>query len=761
MAAFALGAFAACNAAWSAPGDQPVGMLGFTAEGASSERALERQFDERLHPTELRDWMKRLSSGANHVGAPHNRENAEFVLQQFRHWGWDAQIETFDVLYPTLKHHSLELMAPKKFVASLTEPPVRGDESSARADSMSPYLAYGADGSVVADLIYANYGMPEDYKELARRGIDVRGKIVITRYGHGWRGLKPKLAYERGAVGCLIYSDPKDDGYSEGDVYPKGGWRPAEGVQRGSVVDMSVYPGDPLTPGVGATPGAKRLTIAQATTVLKIPVMPISYADAQPLLAALEGPVAPQEWRGALPLTYHLGPGPAKVHMAIESDWGLKRLYDVIARIPGAESPDEWVIRGNHRDGWTFGAWDPLSGHVAMMAEAKAIGDLLKSGWKPRRTLVYASWDGEEAGLVGSTEWVETHADELQRHAVLYVNSDTNARGFLNAGGSHSLQRLVNEVAANVMDAETGVSTQERLRARMLAARYERGTTEQTDGTGPTGLEAGDLPINALGSGSDYTPFLHHLGIMSLNIEFGGEADQVGVYHSNYDTFEHYVRFGDPTFAYGIAEAQTVGRVILRVADADVLPMQFTGVVNTIDAYLSELHRLTDRKRKTAASLAKLLDQNVFTLAADPTRVVLPPEREPAVPYIEFAALDNALVRLKKSAKAYDDAYAKLASGSVKLRPLESQGLNEMLRGLERELTNARGLPAREWYKHLIYAPGLLTGYGVKTLPGVLEAIESNRWDEANQYIVITAAALGTYCDRLDKATVLLARERH
>ncbi|HVY83072.1 MAG TPA: transferrin receptor-like dimerization domain-containing protein [Steroidobacteraceae bacterium] len=747
-------ALISCAAAAASTPEAPS-MIGFTAAGAASEAALEQRFDSTLDPAQLRDWLKQMSSEANQVGAPHNKQNAEFVAAQLRSWGWSAEIEQFDVLYPTLKHHTLELVAPTKFVASLTEPPVEGDATSARSDAMPPYHAYGADGDVTADLVYVNYGMPDDYKDLARRGIDVKGKIVIARYGAGWRGLKPKLAWEHGAVGCLIYSDPADDGYSEGDVYPKGGWRPSEGVQRGSVADMPVYAGDPLTPGVGATKNAKRLPRSLAKSILKIPVMPISYADAQPLLAALAGPVAPGRWRGALPITYHIGPGPAKVHLAIESDWSLKPLYDVIAKIPGAESPDEWVIRGNHRDGWVFGAWDPLSGHVAMLAEAQAIGALLKTGWKPKRTLVYASWDGEEPGLLGSTEWAEAHAAELQRKAVLYINSDTNTRGFLNACGAHSLQRLLNEVAASVRDPETGVSAQERLRARILVQGYEKGASEELKKIAKKAAAGGDLPIGALGSGSDYTPFLQHLGVASLAIEYGGEADQNGVYHSKYDTFEHYVRFGDPTFAYGIAEAQTAGRTVLRMANADVLPHQFGGFAETVSGYVDEIHQLADEKRRKSEELAQLLERKAFQLAADPTRVVQPPEREPEVPYLDLAPLDNAVTRLKKSARAYDEAQAKALAGNLSAG--KRKELNALLQGIEQTLTDARGLPGREWYKHLIYAPGLLTGYGVKTVPGVREAIEDNRWDEANQYATITANALAAYSDRLDKAVALLS----
>jgi N-acetylated-alpha-linked acidic dipeptidase len=749
LAASSLVCSAALAAAFS--GSSPGGPLfGFTADESRTQESVERRFDSGLNPADLSAWLKNLSSEANHVGSPHDEANAEFVRDELRQWGWDAQIEVFYVLYPTLKRHTLELVAPTKFTASLEESPVAGDATSSRTDGMGPYNVYGADGDVTGELVYVNYGMPGDYKDLARRGIDVKGKIAITRYGGGWRGLKPKLAYEHGAIACIIYSDPQNDGYAQGDVYPKGGLRPADGVQRGSVADAPIYPGDPLTPGVGATKNAKRLPISEAKTLMKIPVIPISYGDAQPLLAALAGPVAPAAWRGALPITYHIGPGPAKVHLAISSDWGQKPLYDVIARIPGSQKPDEWIVRGNHRDGWVFGAWDPLSGQVDMMAEAKAIGALLKSGWRPKRTLVYASWDGEEAGLLGSTEWAETHADELQHKAVLYLNSDTISRGFLSAGGSHSLQHLVNDVAAGVEDPETGVTSEERLRARMLVDGYEQGASIPAAG--------GDLAIEALGSGSDFTPFLEHLGIASLSIEYGGESGPPGFYHSKYDSFDYYVRFGDPGFVYGIAESETVGHLILRVADADVLPLQFAAFADAVDGYVRELHDLTDRKRKAAEKLGKLLDQNAFTLASDPTHPMLAPVRDPEVPSLDLAPLDNVAARLKKSAVAYDDLYTQLGSGTSKLTPARSQELDELLRGMEGTLLYAHGLPGRDWYKHLIYAPGLYTGYGVKTLPGVREAIEQNHWDEVHQYVVLTAAALTAYCDRLDHAATLLGR---
>jgi N-acetylated-alpha-linked acidic dipeptidase len=744
----------------AAPTDQVSSgsMLGFSAAGALDEQATERRFDADLNAAELREWMRTMSSAPNQVGSLHDKANAEFMLQKFREWGWDASIETFSVLYPTPRHLSLQLIAPKQFSAKLAEPAIKDDATSGNtADALPPYNVYGADGDVSAELVYVNYGMPDDYKDLDRRAISVMGKIVIARYRGGWRGLKPKLAYQHGAIGCLIYSDPRDDGYFQGDPYPQGGWRPADGVQRGSVADIPIYSGDPLTPGVGATADAQRLPLSEATTLMKIPVLPISYADAQPLLAALGGPVAPESWRGALPLTYHIGPGPAKVHLQVQSEWSLKPIYDVIARIAGSELPDEWVVRGNHHDGWVFGAWDPLSGNSALMAEAKAIGDLLRSGWRPRRTLVYASWDGEEPGLLGSTEWVETHALELKRHAVVYVNSDTNARGFFEADGSHSLQRLVNQVSAGIHDPETDGSVQARQRAKLRVDAYQNPThNEEVKRLGQAAASAADVPIGALGSGSDFTPFLQHLGIATLDLSYGGEGDTEGIYHSVYDSLDHYLRFGDPGFVYGIAEAQTVGHTVLRIADAEVLPLQFSDAAEAFDGYLHELHKLAYDQGEHAQILAELRQARAFELASDPTRPVGPPASEADVPYLNFAALDDAMSHMKRSARAYDAALADAAARGATLAAAQRGQLDTLLAGLEQALTSDEGLPGRPWYRHLIYAPGLYTGYGAKTMPGVREAIEQGHWDEALQYIGITARAIDGYCDRLDAATALL-----
>jgi N-acetylated-alpha-linked acidic dipeptidase len=735
---------------------QGKSLLGFTADGSKQQQSLEQKFDAQLSASEMRDWLKQMAGGPNQVGSPHDKANADFMLAKFKEWGWDAHIETFDVLYPTPKEEAVELVAPTRFKAALHEPPVKGDSTSGLPGALPPYNVYGADGDVTAPLVYVNYGMPDDYKELARRGVDVKGKIVIVRYGGGWRGLKPELAHEHGAVGCLIYSDPRDDGYFEGDTYPQGGWRPPEGVQRGSVAKMQMYPGDPTTPGFGSTPDAKPLAIKDAKTILKIPVLPISYADATPLLKALGGQVAPENWRGALPITYHIGAGPAKVHLLVKSDWTRKPVYDVIATLKGSTAPEQWIVRGNHHDGWVFGAWDPLSGMIAELGEAKALGALYKQGWRPKRTIVYASWDGEEPGLLGSTEWAETHAKELQQKAVLYLNSDTNARGFLGAGGSHSLQHLVNQAAADVNDPEKNVSVQERMRAHLLVEAADKNAEDETKAMAKIAEEGGDVPIEALGSGSDYSAFLEHLGLASLNLGFGGEDDDNGIYHSRYDSFDHFDRFGDPGFKYEVALAQVAGRIVMRTADAEVVPMRFGDFSGTLDRYVGELHKLVNDTKKATDRQHKLLAMHAYELDSDPTRPVGPPARDSDVPDIDLTPLDDAAKKLKASAQAYEAAYNAHAANGLQIPAGQLQQINVLMASMEQRLTDPNGLPGREWFKHMIYAPGMLTGYDVKTVPGVREALEARRWGEANKYAAVTAKVLDGYRAQLDKLTAML-----
>src|SRR5690349_7736907 len=584
----ALLASAAGLALSPAPAD--TSLRGFFPQSTQAERDLEARFKAMPDAARMRAAMQRLSARPHHVGSPYDKENAEWILNEFKSYGWDAHIENFDVLFPTPVERVVEMVAPTQFKASLQETALPSDPTSnQQAEQLPSYNAYSVDGDVTGPLVFVNYGVPADYEELEQRGISVKGAIVIAKYGGSWRGIKPKVAAEHGAVGCLIYSDPRDDGFGGGDVFPNGPMRPAQGVQRGSVADMPTYPGDPLTPGVGATKSAKRLSVADAPTITKIPVLPISYGDAQPMLAALGGPLAPPAWRGGLPITYRLGAGPARVHLRVKSNWSLKTLYDVIARLPGTTEADQWVIRGNHHDAWVNGAQDPISGLVAELEEARALGALYKQGWHPKRTIIYAAWDGEEPGLLGSTEWVESHADELMAHAVAYFNSDTNERGYLGIAGSHSLEKFMNGVAMDVDDPESGVSSWKRIRANRIL----NGSPEVRRDA----REREDLRIGALGSGSDYSSFIDHLGVASLNLGYDGEDDG-GIYHSIYDDFYWFTHFSDTSFVYGRALAQAVGTAVMRLADADVLPFVFTNLAATTRRYVDELQQLRDARAK-------------------------------------------------------------------------------------------------------------------------------------------------------------------
>ncbi|MFL5600779.1 MAG: M28 family metallopeptidase [Gemmatimonadaceae bacterium] len=711
------------------PADTP--LRGFFPQSVQRELDLETRFKAMPEPARMRDAMQRLSARPHHVGSPYDKENAEWILGQFKSYGWDAHIENFDVLFPTPVERVVELVAPTTFKASLQETPIPADPTSnQQAEQLPSYNAYSVDGDVTGPLVFVNYGVPADYEELEQRGISVKGAIVIAKYGGSWRGIKPKVAAEHGAIGCLIYSDPRDDGYAGGDVFPNGPMRPAQGVQRGSVADMPVYPGDPLTPGVGATKNAKRLTVAQAPTITKIPVLPISYGDAQPLLAALGGPLAPASWRGGLPITYRLGAGPAKVHMRVRSDWSLKTLYDVIAKLPGTTEADQWVIRGNHHDAWVNGAEDPISGLVAELEEARALGALYKQGWRPKRTIIYAAWDGEEPGLLGSTEWVEAHADELKAHAVAYLNSDTNGRGYLGMSGSHSLEKFINGVAMDVEDPESGVSSWKRVQASRLLNATSESRSEIRD--------RDDLHIGALGSGSDYSPFIDHLGIASLNLGYGGEDDG-GIYHSIYDDFYWFTHFSDTAFVYERALAQAAGIAVLRLANADLLPFAFTNLAETVQGYVKELQTLRDRRAEQIAERNRQIEEGLFKLTSDPRDPVTAPQRQQPAPQLNFAPLLNALDSLDHAASRYDKAYSRaVAEGRSNI----AKTVNERLIQAERALTSSEGLKNRSWYVHMLYAPGFYTGYGVKTIPGVREAIEQGQWQDADREIARAAAAV-------------------
>lgn len=699
---------------------------------------LEGDFDALLDKESINKNVEQLASKPHHLGSAGSKEVAEKIHEWFKSYGWDAKIETYHVLFPTPTERQLQLLGAKPFTARLEELPLEEDPYSSQEGQLPTYNAWGADGDVTAPLVFVNYGLPADYEVLARLGIDVKGKIVIAKYGNSWRGIKPKVAYEHGAVGCLIYSDPKEDGYFQGDGYPDGAFKNEHTVQRGSVMDMVLYPGDPLTPGYGAIKEAKRLKREEAVSILKIPVLPISYHDAKPLLEALGGPVAPAEWRGALPLTYKLGGGEdAMVHLKIKHSWDIVPNYNVIATLKGSEYPDQWVIRGNHHDAWVNGANDPVSGLAALMEEAKAIGLLAKQGFRPKRTLVYCAWDGEEPSLIGSTEWVEDHAEELSKKAVAYINTDGNSRGFFNAGGSHALTSLVTSIAHDVKDPIQDVSVFQRRRARELLATPSAAKKQQL-------LTQKHYNLSALGTGSDYSSFLQHLGIPSINFGFGGEGPG-GEYHSIYDTYTHYVRFKDPDFSYGRALAQVSGRAVLRLSEAEVLPFDFSGLHQAIKSYADEVVALAKELRQSQQIEQRLQDEGIFELAADPTKPFVATEVKVAVPEIDFSGLLGALDSLSFATEALHKRQSNF-SGNKK----ELSAQNEKLYQAEKALLLEEGLPRRPWYKHSIYAPGFYTGYGVKTLPGVREALEEGHYQELEAQLLLLAQRITVLAQTLD-----------
>lgn len=719
-------------------------IMGFTELGAKAQFVIEKQFDALISASNQDTYMKFLSSHPHHVGSPQDKLNAEYMLNLFKSWGFQAQIEEFYVLFPTPKSRLVELLGSKPFKLKLEEPALPEDRTSnQKSEQLPTYNAYSADGDVTAELVYVNRGVPADYEELAKMGIDVKGKIVIARYGGSWRGIKPKVAHEHGAIGCIIYSDPADDGYTQGDVYPLGPYRPKDGAQRGSVMDMPVYPGDPLTPGIGATKDAKRLTREEAKTIMKIPVLPISYDDALPLLQSLKGAVVPAAWRGTLPITYHVGPSVDKVHMNLQFNWDIKPLYNVIAKIIGSQYPDEWIIRGNHHDGWVNGAADPLSGMVSELEEARALGELVKKGFKPKRTMVYCAWDGEEPSLLGSTEWAEFHAEELKEKAVTYLNTDGNDRGFISAGGSHTLETFFNEVADQVMDPQTGVSIKERKYAKNL---MDADATKRNTLFGNKNIK-----LSALGAGSDWSGFLQFLGIASLSIGFDGEGDG-GEYHSIYDSYDHFTKFKDPGYAYGVALSKTAGRVMLRLANADILPFEFNQFQRTMNDYVGELKTLIDNMRTQTDMENKMITEKVYNLANDPTLKLKVPDEKSIIPYLNFSNLENTMVQLKTSA----DAYQKSAANGLTLSPAQQKDINRALYQIEQTLTQPDGLPRRTWYHHQIYAPGYYTGYGVKTMPGIREGIEQRNFTEAQENVEKVSNTLKTYVNELNRVVSLV-----
>ena len=704
-------------------------------KNTENQKKIESFFDSKLSAKRVGENIKLMSSIPHHIGSVGGKFVADEIAKQFKSAGWDTKIVTYQLLFPTPKTRVLEMKGATNFKALLKEPALKEDATSGQADQLPTYNCWSADGDVNAELVFVNYGLPEDYETLAKFGIDVKGKIVIAKYGRSWRGIKPKVAQEHGAIGCLIYSDPQDDGYGAGDVCPKGPFKNEFGVQRGSIMDMVIYPGDPSTPNYASIEGAPRVDHNEAENLLKIPVLPISYHDAAPLLQDMAGPVAPKAWRGGLPFTYHIGPSKSKVHLKLNFDWKIRPAYNVIAMIQGSQFPDQWVIRGNHHDAWVNGANDPVSGMAAELEEAIAIGELVKTGWRPKRTLVYCAWDAEEQGLMGSVEWVEEHAATLKAKAVAYINSDGNGRGFLSAEGSHALTGLITDISKSIKDPQTGVTIFERQRAN-------RATEASTLAAKKEILNSNSYPLGAMGSGSDYSSFIQHVGVPSLNIGFGGE-NEGGEYHSIYDSYDHYSKYKDPGFVYGVALAQTAGRAALRLSEADALPFDFTALHKTVKGYINELVASVEQMRERVKVENELVNSRAYAIAADPTENLLSPTVVEDVPYLDFTPVLNALTKLEKAVRALEQI--KSTAGGQKLA-----AINAKIYTAEQSLLMTNGLPRRPWYKHSLYAPGFYTGYGVKTIPGVREAIEQKNWSETSAQITEVAASINRLANYLE-----------
>jgi N-acetylated-alpha-linked acidic dipeptidase len=702
----------------SQSGAQSTPIRGFPSDAVAAERQLEERFRTVPDSARLKEYMTAMAGEPHVAGRPASRKVAAYALEKFKSWGLDARIESFEAMMPWPTERLVEMVAPTRAAMAIKEPVLSEDPDSSDADSTPVFNAYSADGDATGEVVYVNYGMPADYDRLKELGVDVKGKVVLARYGGGWRGIKPKVAYEHGAVACLIYSDPRDDGYFQGDVYPEGAYRPEQGVQRGSVMDMPVHPGDPLTPGWAAEPGGKKLARENSATILKIPVLPISHGDALPLLKALKGPVVPQEWRGALPITYHAGPGPAQARVKLAFEWQNRPLHNVIVRIEGSTFPDEWIIFGNHHDAWVNGAEDPISGAIALMETARGLAELLETGWRPKRTLVLALWDGEEWGLLGSTEWAEKHAAELRDKGAVYINTDSSGKGWLSVGGSHGLQQFMTEVARDVMDPRTGKPVAEEARRRQVTSLPEADRADREKDAA--------LWLEPLGSGSDFTPFLQHLTLSALNVGFGGESNG-GIYHSVYDTVNWYTKFSDGDFSYGRTLSQLTGTLLLRLADAPVLPFQYSDTADTLMRYVVELEKLAAEKKDSKLDLA-------------PVRA--------------------SVEALRRAGQAFEQAYAGVdrATSAALIGRSELRALNTLLLQSERKLGNNDGLPRRDWFKHQIYAPGFYTGYGVKTMPQIREGLEEDRFDEAQGGVRTVAAAVNALAAQVLEAASALQK---
>ncbi|WDS37073.1 M28 family peptidase [Pseudoxanthomonas sp.] len=726
-------AIAAATSADTASADAPYGFLGSHGQRLAT---LESDFDAQVKPAQIDAWLQQLTSAPNHLGSPHNLENARFIAARFKEWGFQVRTEKFEALvaYPLEQH--LQLVRPNAQEIDLAEPPVPGDASTAITEGTIPGAeAYSPDGDVTAPLVYVNQGIAADYEELARRGVDVKGKIVIARSTGSGRMFKPLLAEQHGAVATIIFSDPIEDGYTKGDVYPAGAWRPERGVQRGTLIVK-----DALDRKAGDA-----LIRNKRPENLNGPVLAISYAAAKPLLSALQGPTGPANWQGGLPITYHLGgQDSTQVRVKTRSDWGWRTLYNVIATLPGSEHPEQEVIRGVHHDAWVFGAWDPLANTAAMLAEAQAISALHRAGWTPKRTLRFASWDGEELGLLGSRWHVQQDPDGTAKRVVFYLNGDTTSRGYLSIGGSPAMSTLLHQVAAGIKDPETGVSIAQRLRGKQAfdAAKADPSVLAPDK----------DALLEPLTSGSDFSSFVHKLGVMSMHSRFGydrdGDEESVPIYHSAYDTYAHYQRFGDPGMAYLQALAQVNGHLLLRVADADLLPWHYAELADALDGYVDAIERDNTKQEVARRQRQHLLELDAYRLAADPSKHVGNPPPLPAgLAQLDLTPLRAAVAALHTTAAQYDQAYDTLDSRVGKAQLATA---NRHLAVLEQHFIVRKGKQSRT----LLYA-----GAG-EPFPEIRKAVQTGDAQATAAAINEAAAAVKAAAAELSQATQALEAGR-
>ncbi len=700
---------------------------GFSAESSSAERRWEEQFRAVPAPESAREHLRRLTAVPHVAGTKEDYATAIYVRDQLRSFGLNAELKEYDVLLPyPVRPSIVELVAPRRERLTVKEAVIPEDPTSSSDKIIPLFNGYSPSGDVTAPLVYVNYGLPPSYEALKKLGVDVKGKIVIARYGGSFRGVKAKVAEENGAAGLIIYSDPADDGYMQGDVYPAGPWRPVSSAQRGSVQYLFQYPGDPLTPGKPSVPGVPRIKIEEATNLTRIPVQPISYGDARRLLEQLRGPLRPAGFQGGLPIPYHVGgTDDVKVHLKTEMDYQIRKIWNVVARIDGSDEKDRWVVMGNHRDAWTFGAVDPNSGTTAMLEAGRAFGQLLKNGWKPRRSIVLCSWDGEEYGLLGSTEWAEENAVELREKAVAYLNMDAAVSG-ANFGASSvpSMWRLIRNSTRDVRDPKTGKTIYQQWQDRF---RGERSEAEMTDPETGSDREIAEARIGSLGSGSDYTPFLQHLGVPSLDMGFGGDY---GVYHSAYDSFHWMSSFGDPTFKYHVAAAQLWGTVAMRLADADALPLDYTAYATQIREFFDESMKIAKRLKLAATLDEKAMDEALDDFSKEAASVE--------------KSRTEAMREVQESRTQANDRHARALA--------KLKGINDALIAVERSFIDERGLRGRPWYRHQIYAPGTYTGYAAQPLPDFRQGLDDRSSGNAKEGLQRIVAVIKRATETLRQA---------